>query len=895
MATDTTDTKTRTNFNNWVVTYKTVADVLFSLDELAKGKVIEDQKQVADLQRAVDTLLIDKGYRGSGKVREEASDLLTFLTKLDPDSLIEETEEDDKMEARIPDNLEELVEAYEEAKRKRDGDRCRILERAIKEETGMGVSEFIKRQKEMANEESATGDEAIELEDEPDRKEDEGGETEVRNEVPKTKVGVKEILLTAGVEEKVAEKIVKKTVKAEVVDIERLKKMVKKVESVAAAEAVLEEVSGAILLEEARVVAEDLGEELSTHEIEIDEEILVDKVMNCWRKNENLEMGGGIREIIEVEGGREASEDQKTVIEVAMRRADQQIKRVVETKGKVVETERLRVIKKEIVESVIKAGEIGSEEMKIVEKYADFVVNVYKDNPVSGHKIRVVTGNPLRTGAIEKGFRRTEVLTSLISKGEVRKEIEQFAQYRDLIKNFGATDSVDASRSVNEMFSFLQHSPEMVNQIENIRNKIAWAQNWGDKIIGIFKPGGIDNLFLDVSQKMVNQPLFQFVNETSILMSGGKSFGEALGITLKSLIANGKVVAGTAVKEGAVAAGETAAVGGVAAGGGALASLLSGPLAPVVAAVIALAPVIKKGVEKISGFFEKMGLSLGIKKWAKENFGKVGGWLAGAMMGMGGMFLGVGGILTASLAGIGGAIGMVVAGPIIAIAVIMLFFAGPMVGSLVPPVEMGAGTGASYDTKAPVLLAQKINQCANGKTSASVKERVNMEIKQNKGDWANIILPRGGCNFSQKACGPTAVSKVLINKDAKLTPDYLVYDITGSAYSQMGCEGSSLAQAQQTFIKYLGINSIDTTYDSTTRRCNKQDIANWICEDKIVMVLTNFYSSSDLKTTGHHVLAVEYKEGEIYTADPYFPDGATMDGQAKYGHVQAIRDCLVIN
>jgi hypothetical protein len=214
-----------------------------------------------------------------------------------------------------------------------------------------------------------------------------------------------------------------------------------------------------------------------------------------------------------------------------------------------------------------------------------------------------------------------------------------------------------------------------------------------------------------------------------------------------------------------------------------------------------------------------------------------------------------------------------------------------MVSSVVPPAGIGAGVGAPYGEVSEPLTGEKIEQCANGMTSASVRNRVDMDIKQNKGDWADMELPHG-CLFRNAACGPTAVSKVLIKEDSKLTPDYLVYDITGSAYSQMGCEGSSLDQAKRTYEKYL---TNEITYNSSTIGCDKQDIANWICEGKIVMVLANFYADSSLRVTGHHILAVEYSDGEIFTADPYFPDGATMDGQAKAGHVQAIRSCLLIN
>ncbi len=908
MAESDIDTKNRTNLKNWVVAYRTVGDVLYSLGEIAKGGKIEDEEQLANLQRAVDTLLGDK----SKDVSKNAKELLEVLSGMDSSEEIEvESEEnEDKMESRVPDNLEELVAEYELALKEKDEARRIRLERAIVKKTGMGVEEYITRLKEMARE---AKEGVVETEEERTVKSEPVAEEKKADFVPKAeatenpkddlgiepKPEIREVLLASGISEVDAEKMMAKIREEsarEKVDMQRVRveagrmAISNRLDERAVdriVQTVEEKVATVRLEKEAEIIAVGFAAEMEAGGIRTDKKNLAEEIMACWRGNESLEMRKTVPKIGQTEG-----EIEETATAVAIRKADQRVIAMAENNRGAVETVRLKEVREEIIRSIGTADKDGKEKVEAVENYARFVTDIYKDNPVSKYRVRVMMESPLRPGATERGFNRTEVLVDLIGRGGMEERIRQFGEFRGLIKNFGASDKVDASRTVNELFRWLQHDPEAVFQIEAVRNRIAWAQNWGDKIIGIFKPGGIDNLFLDVSQKIVNQPFFQFVNETSILMSGGKSFSEALGITLKSLITNGKVVAGAAAKEGAAAAAGTVAAAGTA-GARAVATVLSGPLAPVVAVVAAAAtvviPVVKKIGKAVFGFLERMGLTLGIKKWMKEKFGKLGGWVMGAGMVVGTAFLGIGGILTATLAGVTG-IAMVVLAPILLIVALMLFLAGPMVSSVVPPVNLGAGMEAEYDPTAPPLVAGKIEKCANGKTNASVEERVDMKIKQNEGPWADMLLP-GGCKFRNKGCGPVAASKILIKKDKDLTPDYLVYE-PGSAYSTMGCDGSSLSQAELTIEKHMGKV---VTRESSTMICNKQSIADWICQDKIVMVLANFYANDELRLVGHYFLAVEYKNGEIYSADPIFEDGAVLDGEAKAGHVQAIRECMTID
>jgi len=211
-----------------------------------------------------------------------------------------------------------------------------------------------------------------------------------------------------------------------------------------------------------------------------------------------------------------------------------------------------------------------------------------------------------------------------------------------------------------------------------------------------------------------------------------------------------------------------------------------------------------------------------------------------------------------------------------------------MISSLVGPVNMGAGVGVEVEENLPDLVAEAVT-CKGG-GGASVRDYVVEGIKQNQGGWAKMRLPNG-CTFADSGCGPTVVAGVLMKKDMNLTPYNLVYE-DGSPYNMsIGCSGSTMEQAKKSLKKH---HDGKVTFNATTRSCSKKDIANWICEGKVVMVLANFYKNTKLEIGGHYFLAVEVKNGEIYSVDPFYDDGAVLDGTKEYGYVQALRDCMVI-
>ncbi|MFA5025886.1 MAG: C39 family peptidase [Candidatus Shapirobacteria bacterium] len=171
--------------------------------------------------------------------------------------------------------------------------------------------------------------------------------------------------------------------------------------------------------------------------------------------------------------------------------------------------------------------------------------------------------------------------------------------------------------------------------------------------------------------------------------------------------------------------------------------------------------------------------------------------------------------------------------------------------------------------------------------------------KQCDPQWGSTQLRGGNCDngkpgtICSAGCGPTSVSMMFRHVNGSLTPDNVIFG-SGSAYSGMGCAGSSLDQARTELTKKFGSGAV--TYDATTQGCDEKAIAKWICSGKVVMILANFYRNSSLDLGGHFVLAVGVKNGKIVVRDPYYSTTETpFDGTRAYGYAHDIRGCLTVN
>jgi len=834
-------TKTKTKLD-WEVSYKTIGNVLYSLKKLDEGEEIEAEQKI-ELEKACRDFLIEGGYKGEINFEDEGKrrEIMAFLIGLNEEET-EENSTEQEMGSRSLNatELEKLVADYEKALVEgRDRDKVAA---EFEKKSGENVRNFVTRQQEIYWESlKRSTAEGIEK-----KKAEVMAEKMAKEEEKRV-----ERLKRTGVEEEKARKVVmearrvaeeKMAKGANVAEIEKAVKKVVKEETTV--KATIEEVARV----ETATVAHRLAQKIGGKEEVSKTEELVVAVLRGQR--EEIKEG-------EVEG----------VSGVELKEANQAIVKTKKEKEEILEIEEKRVLREAIVEVVAEAP--GNEEVarEKIEKYAGMVAELSVSGAIEAYREEAreeTEKTGVSPGQFEEGFARTKVVYRLMVTGNFRREMEIEEETRGEIPNLTVADNFRQVRAVEGVMREMR-APDVVNSFVRARRRIAGAREW----MGAFKGGGMDGVVLNLKNKIGSQPLVTFAKETSMLMSQGKSLGQALGAVFKGLATSGKVAAGAGVKAGA----------GVAAKG--LVGALGGPIGW----VIALAPLVKKVFGKIGKVMENLGLSLGIKKWMRENIGNIPGGLIGAGTALGGVALALGGAVGAAFTAAIAVIPIVIIGLFAFLVGYPLLLQSGQISSLVAPVNLGAGINASYDDTAEPLLSEFVPGTCN-----DVRKNIISGIKQNSGEWADKSLPKG-CTFSDSGCGPTAVAQILMKQDMSLTPEKLVYE-DGSAYEGMGCEGSSLEQAKETLEKH---SKGEFKYDLNTRSCSKRDIATWICEGKIVMVLANFYLNKELKIGGHYTLAVEVRDGEVYSSDPFFNDGAVFDGQAKSGHVQAIRDCLVID
>lgn len=200
--------------------------------------------------------------------------------------------------------------------------------------------------------------------------------------------------------------------------------------------------------------------------------------------------------------------------------------------------------------------------------------------------------------------------------------------------------------------------------------------------------------------------------------------------------------------------------------------------------------------------------------------------------------------------------------------------------------------GSEYNPNSPGLSGVVVDgECSVGD--------VVVATKQCDPKWSQTQLNGGSCangmpgTICSAGCGPTSVSMLMRHVNGSLTPNNVIFS-SGSAYANMGCEGSSLDQAQTELSKKFG--SAAVTYNGVTQGCDEKAIAKWICDGKVVMVLANFYRNSKLELGGHYVMAVGVKNGKIVVQDPFYDSTVTpFDGTNAYGYAHDIKGCLLVD
>ncbi|MBU3935241.1 peptidoglycan DD-metalloendopeptidase family protein, partial [Patescibacteria group bacterium] len=358
---------------------------------------------------------------------------------------------------------------------------------------------------------------------------------------------------------------------------------------------------------------------------------------------------------------------------VELKEANQAIAKTKETKGEILEIEEKRVLREAIVIEVAKAP--GNEEVarEKIEKYAGMVANLSVSGAIEAYREEAreeTEKTGVSPGQFEEGFVRTKVVYRMLVTGNFRRDMATEEEARREIPNLAVADNFRQVRAVGGVMREMR-APDVVNSFIRARRRIAGVRGW----IGAFKSGGMDGVVLNLKNKIGAQPLVAFAKETSLLMSQGKNLGQALGMAFKGLATSGKVAAGAGVKAGA----------GVAAKG--VAGALGGPIGW----VIALAPLVKKVFGKIGKVMENLGLSLGIKKWMRENIGNIPGGLMGAGVALGGVALALGGAVGAAFTAAIAIIPIVIIGLFAFLVGYPLLLQSGQISSLVAPVGTGGG------------------------------------------------------------------------------------------------------------------------------------------------------------------------------------------------------------
>jgi len=174
--------------------------------------------------------------------------------------------------------------------------------------------------------------------------------------------------------------------------------------------------------------------------------------------------------------------------------------------------------------------------------------------------------------------------------------------------------------------------------------------------------------------------------------------------------------------------------------------------------------------------------------------------------------------------------------------------------------------------------------------SCSVAEFVK-STKQCGESWSNMGLPGGSGTICSAGCGPSSVSSILRPINGGWTPNTIIFE-TGSPYSNMGGEGSSLGDARNSLIDHGFANKV-----GQVQSCSTDDVSNWIRQGQAVILLANSYTGSSGGTIGHILVAVGIDDaGVIYTKDPYYSNETPFGGSgAIAGKIKELRQCLPVD
>lgn len=569
------------------------------------------------------------------------------------------------------------------------------------------------------------------------------------------------------------------------------------------------------------------------------------KIKSIIGEEEVKTSGEEIKDLIEVISKNLIVEDKKGT-EIEVKKIKIELDRwKEENMDEVIEFKKEEFRKNFINESKKINPNLKTEELNKIREYGGLISEIYlTESIIDGQKDEALQANNqvYSPGKLENSWTDLRGVTNFLAKKpeEIKNIKNRYESIRGSLKNINLPENIKEVRSFENVVSMF-NDKGVSNLFSKTQGYLGWADRI-DKLTGGWLKKTTSMPGQGLTNKIGNQVVGEFA-KNSLNVIAEQGFQKGVSTILSGILSGGVKAVGSAATTGAVTAGSAAAGAATAAGAAAVSATGIGAI---VVAALAVLKVVKNA---ISNMAEKLGI--GFKKGLEENFGKVGGAIIN-----GGIFMvGLPFLLI-------GTISAVVMTPILLLVFGGLFgyqmLLGNSVSSLVPPEGAGdesvyesdiSNTGGVSDadiTNATCSVANKVilaNQCS------SINRQISLRTD---GKCSNKTICDGGC-------GPTSVSEILQTKSETLTPGYLVTTKSSPYYNDYVCgTGTSFKAATDSFNKYLGQGSA-----SGVLSCDKNDVKEWLCQNKIVMV--NFKWNGG----GHYAVAVAIAEdGELIIKDP---------------------------
>lgn len=615
------------------------------------------------------------------------------------------------------------------------------------------------------------------------------------------------------------------------------------------------------ILEEKKLISEDLGKNVSTKEIDL-------KIKNFSEKNK------------------------KTINDVKV-------------------DDLVKDIKQEIYEE---NPNLNDKQKSEVDEYVAFIKKIYqvpnKINKDMGEAMVYAQEQGLSEGQIKVGVDKTESFLKLIENPEsISNLIQEYKSVIDKI-DWKLPTKIKQCDNVDALIDFAGKSEKFQKLVGDAQKILNWKETLISKVA---EKVGLDKFLINISGKVLGQ---EFVKDSLVILSqksleegtftilqafligGTASLSVAAAtvtantLTIASVMANQTMIVAqgalaAAVNSGTATAAEIATLtkaaadatsvfsgltkatvdatiklNTVSAAAGATATkigtLAATGMVPVIGwaltALMAISAFLKPVFDKIKGFLSDIGLNFtqGLKNFLSESFGVVGKF-ASYVIELGENLVIIAGM---ALAGI----------PALIIIILCVVLGGTLgystyqssyISSLNPP--MGTGDESEYveTISSNGLTAEEI---ANAKCSVASKVILTWQ-RDPKYTNVRLISYSGNCSSSlaDAGCGPTSVSEILQAHSETLTPDYLVSSNNPHYYGQYVCgNGTYFGSAVATLREYLGNENV-----SEVQSCNMEDVKGWLCENKIVMFRMTWTDG------GHYAVAVAISQnGNLIVKDP---------------------------